>query len=224
MAAKTQPAPRSQGVRAKRLSLFATPLAVSLLPETEDLKPALSALILACYQEDAPSEDAQPATGLAWRGSFSRASTGVAQLAPLSEAAIVLAETMQAESGQAESDRAWDVSWRAEVLNPGQGFDAQCLKGGLWCASYLVDDGGAAASGGELELQDPRGAAPVMYAPGLTFAAPGGETLGISQTVRPKEGALIVFPAWLLQSTALHQGSDARLSLSLLLRPQSPQR
>ena len=234
MAAKAQPAPRSQGVRAKRLSLFATPLAVSLLPETEDLKPALSALILACYQEDAQSEDAQLTTGLAWRGSFSRASNGPPQLAPLSEAAIVLAETMQAESGQAESgqaesgqaesDGAWDVSWRAEVLNPGQGFDVQCLKGGLWCASYLVDDGGAAASGGELELQDPRGAAPVMYAPGLTFAAPGGETLGISQTVRPKEGALIVFPAWLLQSTALHQGSDARLSLSLLLRPQSPQR
>lgn len=224
MAAKAQPAPRSQGVRAKRLSLFATPLAVSLLPETEDLKPALSALILACYQEDAQSEDAQLTTGLAWRGSFSRASNGPPQLAPLSEAAIVLAETMQAESGQAESDGAWDVSWRAEVLNPGQGFDVQCLKGGLWCASYLVDDGGAAASGGELELQDPRGAAPVMYAPGLTFAAQGGETLGISQTVRPKEGALIVFPAWLLQSTALHQGSDARLSLSLLLRPQSPQR
>jgi hypothetical protein len=219
MAAKAQPAPRSQGVRAKRLSLFATPLAVSLLPETEDLKPALSALILACYQEDAQSEDAQLTTGLAWRGSFSRASNGPPQLAPLSEAAIVLAETIQAESGGA-----WDVSWRAEVLNPGQGFDVQCLKGGLWCASYLVDDGGAAASGGELELQDPRGAAPVMYAPGLTFAAPGGETLGISQTVRPKEGALIVFPAWLLQSTALHQGSDARLSLSLLFRPQSPQR
>ena len=224
MAAKAQPAPRSQGVRAKRLSLFATPLAVSLLPETEDLKPALSALILACYQEDAQSEDAQLTTGPVWRGSFSRTSIGPPQLAPLSEAAIALAEAMQAESGQAGSGGAWDVSWRAEVLNPGQGFDVQCLKGGLWCASYLVDDGGAAASGGELELQDPRGAAPVMYAPGLTFAAQGGETLGISQTVRPKEGALIVFPAWLLQSTALHQGSDARLSLSLLLRPQSPQR
>jgi hypothetical protein len=219
MAAKAQAAPRSQGVRAKRLSLFATPLAVSLLPETEDLKPALSALILACYQEGVQSEDAKLNSGRAWQGSFSCASNGVPQLAPLSEAAIVLAEAMQAGSGGA-----WDVSWRAEVLNPGQGFDVQCLRGGLWCASYLVDDGGAVASGGELELQDPRGAAPVMYAPGLTFAAQGGETLGISQTVRPKEGALIVFPAWLLQSTALHQGSDARLSLSLLLRPQLPQR
>ena len=219
MAAKAQAAPRSQGVRAKRLSLFATPLAVSLLPETEDLKPALSALILACYQEGVQSEDAKLNSGRAWQGSFSCASNGVPQLAPLSEAAIVLAEAMQAGSGGA-----WDVSWRAEVLNPGQGFDVQCLRGGLWCASYLVDDGGAVASGGELELQDPRGAAPVMYAPGLTLAAQGGETLGISQTVRPKEGALIVFPAWLLQSTALHQGSDARLSLSLLLRPQLPQR
>jgi hypothetical protein len=219
MAAKAQAAPRSQGVRAKRLSLFATPLAVSLLPETEDLKPALSALILACCQEGVQSEDAKLNSGRAWQGSFSCASNGVPQLAPLSEAAIVLAEAMQAGSGGA-----WDVSWRAEVLNPGQGFDVQCLRGGLWCASYLVDDGGAVASGGELELQDPRGAAPVMYAPGLTFAAQGGETLGISQTVRPKEGALIVFPAWLLQSTALHQGSDARLSLSLLLRPQLPQR
>ncbi len=219
MAAKAQAAPRSQGVRAKRLSLFATPLAVSLLPETEDLKPALSALILACYQEGVQSEDAKLNTGRAWQGSFSCASNGVPQLVPLSEAAIVLAEAMQARSGGA-----WDVSWRAEVLTPGQGFDVQCLRGGLWCASYLVDDGDAVASGGELELQDPRGAAPVMYAPGLTFAAQGGETLGISQTVRPKEGALIVFPAWLLQSTALHQGSDARLSLSLLLRPQLPQR
>jgi len=219
MAAKAQrPAP-SQGIRAKRLSLFATPLAVSLLPETEDVKPALSALILACYQEAAQAEDAKLIAGRPWQGPFSCMAQGVPALAPLAEAATVLAEAMQARPGGA-----WDLSWCAEVLHPGQGFEVQSSKGGLWCASYLVDDGGAGASGGELELQDPRGAAPVMYAPGLTFAAQGGETLGVSQTIRLKEGTLIVFPAWLLQSTALHQGSDARLSLSLLLRPQSPER
>ena len=106
-------------------------------------------------------------------------------------------------------------------MHPGQGFEVQAIPEALWCACYLIEAGGPSSSGGALELQDPRGAATVMYAPGLTFAAQGGETLGVSQSIGLKEGALVVFPAWLLQSTSLHQGQDARLSVTLRLQPRA---
>ena len=212
-----QPA-RSQGVQAKRLSLFPTPLAVSVLPACEALKPALSALTLACYQEAAEaSGDAEEFVRHPWQGAFDSTAEAGEELAALAEAAITLTDSM---AGSAAS--AWDVCWRAEVLHPGQGFEVQAIPEALWCACYLIAAGGPRSSGGALELQDPRGAATVMYAPGLTFAAQGAETLGVSQSIGLKEGALAVFPAWLLQSTSLYQGPEARLSISLGLQPRKP--
>jgi len=190
-------APGGRPVQAKRLNLFATPLAVCILPESEALKAPLAALA-----RDAAADG---------DGGFADAENAPPELACVIEAAVTLADAMEAGTAGA-----WALSWRGEILQPGAGSDVESLPDALWCAHYLIDAGGG--GGGTLELQDPRGAATVMYAPGLTFAAEGAETLGVSQSIGLKEGALAVFPAWLLQSVALHRGPKPRLSLTVGLR------
>jgi len=208
-------APRGRPIQAKRLSLFATPLAVCVLPDSEALKAPLSALLDVQYRGALEASDAKDRpVARPWQGDFAEAGTAEAELATVIEAAVALTQAMTPGS-----EGSWDVAWRGEALQPGEGFEVQALPGALWCAHYLIDAGGG--NGGALDLQDPRGAAPVMYAPGLTFAAEGAETLGVSQSIGLKEGALAVFPAWMLQSTALHAGDRPRLSLTLRLRPRS---
>lgn len=215
---ETQKPRRGQGVQAKRLSLFATPLAVCILPESEALKTSLSAVVHASYSEaTAQAENGDGFADQPWQGAFTPCDAARGGLAPLVEAAVILVDAIAGNPA-----KTWDISWRGEVLQPGQGSEVYSLPNALWCAHYLIDAGGVGvgASGGALELQDPRGAAPVMYAPGLTFAAEGAETLGVSQTIGLKEGALAVFPAWMLQSNRLHQGNRPRLSLTLKLTMQ----
>ena len=44
---------------------------------------------------------------------------------------------------------------------------------------------------------NPRGVAPVMYAPFLTFPGPDGSALGEAQRLTPRAGMCVVFPSWL---------------------------
>ena len=77
-----------------------------------------------------------------------------------------------------------------------------------------VDEGGVGGDpslGGEFEIQDPRGVAPVMYAPYLTFSGPDGAALGESQRLTPQAGMFVVFPSWL--RTASARIADARADL-----------
>ena len=203
-------------IRAKRLHLFATPLAACILPQSDQLKAPLKAAVLAAHRAaNAPRGPQDPnneAAGQSWQGAFADIDPADKGLAALVEAARTLVEAMSAAPNQT-----WGLSWRGEILAPGQGSEVFSLAPAMWCAHYLIDAGGG--DGGALELQDPRGAAPVMYAPGLTFAAEGAESLGVSQSIGLKEGALAVFPAWMLQSSRLHQGQSERLSITLRFQP-----
>src|SRR5207244_650746 len=79
----------------------------------------------------------------------------------------------------------------ANVNRLGHGNQFHTHPGALWSATYYVDDGGIGADpslGGEFEIQDPRGVAPVMYAPYLTFPGPDGLALGEAQRLTPRAG------------------------------------
>src|SRR5437588_455185 len=76
----------------------------------------------------------------------------------------------------------------------------QSHPGSFWSAVYYVDDGGIDADpsrGGELEFMDPRGPGPAMYAPQLAYGS-AGLSVGANETVRPRTGRMVMFPAWLL--------------------------
>jgi len=83
-----------------------------------------------------------------------------------------------------------------------------------------VDDGGVAERpdlGGELEMQDPRGVAPAMYAPMLAVGTPGGLTMGSSELLRPQAGMLIAFPSWLPHAVRPYHGERIRISIAFNL-------
>ena len=72
-------------------------------------------------------------------------------------------------------------------------------------------------AGGEFEVQDPRGVAPVMYAPLLTFAGPNGPSLGASELIRPVAGMMVLFPSWLQHAVRPYQGDAVRISIAFNL-------
>ena len=95
---------------------------------------------------------------------------------------------------------AWKANMWANINRTGHGNEFHSHPGSFWSAVYYVDDGGIDADpalGGELEFMDPRGPGPAMYAPQLAFGS-AGLSVGANETVRPKSGRLVMFPAWLL--------------------------
>ncbi len=199
-------------------SLFATPLAVVLLPEAPSLNPRLRRLILDLHA-GAPTDEG------AWQSDWQAGTAAPGALRPLFDAAGELATAMTRDRDDHPATPDWRLTWRCSLLCQGQSMEIHAHPGELWSATYFVDDGGNAGTkglGGVYEFQDPRGAAPVMYAPHLTFAFPGGAGLGVTQTLTPKAGALIVHPGWLLHGVAHYRGKGQRISISMNLTAKDP--
>ena len=100
----------------------------------------------------------------------------------------------------------------------GHGHPFHIHPGALWSAIYYVDDGSVgsdASLGGELEVQDPRGVATVMYVPYLTFAGEDGAALGEAHRFRPHGGMAIVFPSWLSHGARPYRGARERISIAI---------
>ena len=116
------------------------------------------------------------------------------------------------------------VTWRANmwanINRSGHGNEFHSHPGSFWSGVYYVDDGGIATDpslGGELEFMDPRGPGPAMYAPHLAFAMPGGLSVGANETVPPRTGRLVMFPAWLLHQVRPYRGGAERISIAFNL-------
>jgi hypothetical protein len=215
-AAADRPPDNRQGVETR--SLFATPMAVAVLPGADSLNPVLKGMVLGLESEAKSLEGA-------WQSAWSVAPAKAAALQTVIEAACDLATGLTGDRARRRGTAQWRISWRATVLRRGQSLEIHGHPSHLWSATYFVDDGAAATapgSGGELEFQDPRGVAPVMYAPNLTYAYPDGATLGVSQTLTPRAGALVVYPGWLLHGVAHYRGPGERISISLNLKARDP--
>ncbi|MEO1190802.1 MAG: putative 2OG-Fe(II) oxygenase [Pseudomonadota bacterium] len=196
-----------------RLSLYATPLAAISAPNASVLSQTLGPRVMELYQASGSREQDLP-----WQAAPQVLQPGDAAIGELAWMSATLAESMAAPKAWPGPSRSgWDVLWIAEVLQPGQGLPVHDYPRADWCACYVVDSGGGSGKSGEIELLDPRGAAVMMYAPTLTFDGPGGDVLGISQTVTLTSGSLLVFPAWLRQGTAANSGPRPRLAIKLLL-------
>jgi uncharacterized protein (TIGR02466 family) len=108
----------------------------------------------------------------------------------------------------------------ANVNRSGHSNEVHSHPGAYWSGVYYVDDGGIGADpalGGELEFLDPRGPLPVMNAPHLGFAGPGGLSAGASERVVPKPGLLVLFPSWLMHQVRPYRGNATRISVAFNL-------
>jgi uncharacterized protein (TIGR02466 family) len=129
-----------------------------------------------------------------------------------------IAEEITVDRTGKRHELVWRVNSWANVNRQGHGNQFHTHPGAFWSATYYVDDGGIGADpslGGEFEIQDPRGVAPVMYAPGLTFPGPDGAALGEAQRLTPRAGMFVVFPSWLSHGVRPYRGTRERISIAI---------
>jgi uncharacterized protein (TIGR02466 family) len=120
--------------------------------------------------------------------------------------------------GLKQGEIAWRINAWANVNRAGHSNEMHTHGGSYWSGAYYVDDGlDETQTGGELELLDPRGATPLMYAPQLKTAITSCFTAGLSEFQRPQSGQLYMFPAWLYHGVRPYVGSRARISVAFNL-------
>lgn len=129
--------------------------------------------------------------------------------------------TLSFGSGQLTRDPlAWQVTAWANLNGHGAGNVAHLHPGSFWSGCFYADDGGIAGEetlGGALEFVDPRGPAPVMYAPNVKIGINGCLTAGLGERFHPKTGELVIFPSWLRHSVTRYLGQGTRISVAFNL-------
>jgi uncharacterized protein (TIGR02466 family) len=198
------------------VSLFSTPVVISDLPGAAALNADLRAVIV--HRETTHPGTAHSNLG-GWQSDWDMDRWGGA-------AAIKLLAIGRNTANRATTDRqgnpvapTWKANMWANVNRSGHGNEFHSHPGSFWSGVYYVDDGGIdgdPALGGELEFMDPRGPGPAMYAPHLAFGK-AGLSVGANETVRPKAGRLVMFPAWLLHQVRPYRGKAERISIAFNL-------
>jgi uncharacterized protein (TIGR02466 family) len=197
------------------LRLFPTPVVVASIPNAEPLNAELKRLILA-RERAHPTVERSNQGG--WQSSWDMHEWGGAPIQTVLAHARAIVDDATVDRAGNRHKIAWRVNCWANVSRTGHGNQFHTHPGALWSVSYYVDDGGVAADpslGGEFEILDPRGVAPVMYAPQLTFPGPDFVALGEAQRLTPRAGALIVFPSWLSHGVRPYLGSAERISIAI---------
>lgn len=217
LTAPPAPAPAAADIKADVKLAFATPIANAELPAVAAQNAALAALI----RERSRTHPSTQASNLGgWQSDWNMPDWGGPAVQLLIAAAKSLASNLtRSRQGQPVTPE-WRANAWANINRAGDANEFHIHPASVWSGVYYVDDAGAAdnpAHGGELELLDPRGAAPAMYAPLLAFAGPGGLAVGATETIRPKAGRMILFPAWLYHQVRPYRGPGERISIAFNL-------
>jgi uncharacterized protein (TIGR02466 family) len=197
------------------LNLFPTPLVIATMPDAEPLNAELKRLILA---REAASESVQRSNQGGWQSSWDLHQWGGAPMGRVLAFGRAIADKVTVDRTGQRHELDWRFNSWANVNRHGHGNQFHTHPGAFWSATYYVDDGGVSADpalGGEFEIQDPRGAAPVMYAPFLTFPGPDGAALGEAQRLTPRAGMFVIFPSWLSHGVRPYRGTRERISIAI---------
>jgi uncharacterized protein (TIGR02466 family) len=197
--------------------LFATPVAAVLLPDAEARNADLTEVILRRRAEN-PTVGASNIGG--WHSSRDIADWGGSRVAEVLAAAASVATQLTADRNGNPVKPDWKMEAWANVNGPGDSNACHYHPGSFWSGTYYVADGGCAddlSLGGEFEMFDPRGPAPMMHAPALKFAGDDGQSAGSAQTIRPKPGLMVLFPSFLLHAVRPYRGQGLRISIAFNL-------
>ena len=185
------------------------------MPDAAALNAELKSIILA---REAANESVQRSNHGGWQSSWDLHEWGGAPMQKVLAFGRAIAEQVTVDRAGQRHDLRWSVNCWANVNRQGHGNQFHTHPGAFWSATYYVDDGGIGTDtslGGEFEIQDPRGVAPVMYAPSLTFPGPDGAALGESQRLTPRAGMFVVFPSWLSHGVRPYRGTRERISIAI---------
>lgn len=205
--------------------LFATPLVVFDVPDAAALNADLRRVI---EEREKSHPTTQKSNQGGWQSSTDMDRWGGVPAVKLLAQGRNLANKMttdrQGNAGTGPHPGFFAVTWRAimwaNINRSGHGNAVHSHPGAYWSGVYYVDDGGIAADpslGGALEFLDPRGAGPMMYAPHLGFAMPGGLSGGVNEAISPKAGRMVMFPSWLLHQVMPYRGAAERISIAFNL-------
>ena len=198
-----------------RLNLFATPLTIATLPDAPEINSELKRIILA---REAASVSASRSDVEGWQSAWDLRQWGGAPVQRVIGFVASIVEHLTVDRDGNRPQIAWRVTCRANVNRQGHSNQFHTHPGAFWSATYCVDDGGLGADpslGGELEVQDPRGVATVMYVPYLTFAGEDGAALGEAHRLRQQAGVAVVFPSWLSHGVRPYRGTRERISVAV---------
>jgi uncharacterized protein (TIGR02466 family) len=206
--------------------LFATPVAAVLLPDAQARNAALQEIVLHRCAEH-PSVGASNIGG--WHSSRDFAQWGGQPAQELLALASEVATRLTSDREGRPVSPAWVTEAWANVSRAGDSNGCHYHPGSFWSGTYYVDDGGCAEDtslGGEFEMFDPRGPAPMMHAPLLKFGGEDGLAAGSAETIRPRAGLLFLFPSFLLHAVRPYKGPGTRISIAFNfgLYPGSPGR
>tara|TARA_R110000868_G_scaffold7354_10_gene40047 strand:- start:10267 stop:10938 length:672 start_codon:yes stop_codon:yes gene_type:complete len=199
--------------------LFPTPVVECMMPDAPALNAELKQVILAREKADKGTQHSNLG---GWQSDWEFESWGGPAVTTLLDASRTMASQLTCDRMGRPVPLTWLTNCWANVNRDGHGNEFHTHPGAYWSASYYVDDGGIGddpALGGEFEIQDPRGVAPAMLAPSLAVAMPGGQSIGASETVRPRAGLLLIFPSWLSHGVRPYHGDGVRISVAINLTP-----
>lgn len=195
--------------------LFATPVAAIMLPGFEEHNAALTETILR-RRKTPPGLDASNNGG--WHSTRDFAEWcgphGRDLIAKARSAATQLTRDREGKPFKPN----WIVEAWANVNDEHSSNACHYHPGAFWSACYYVAHGGCLDNpelGGEFEMMDPRGAAPMMHARMLKFAGEGGLSAGSAETIRPRPGLLFIFPSFLLHAVRPYCCNSLRISIAI---------
>jgi uncharacterized protein (TIGR02466 family) len=197
--------------------LFPTPVVTMDVPDAAALNAELRAVITARQKTHAGTQHSNLG---GWQSSWDMDRWGGAPAIKLLAIGRNLAGRVTTDRAGKPVGIAWKANMWANINRSGHGNEFHSHPGSFWSGVYYVDDGGAgvdASLGGELEFMDPRGPGPAMYAPQLAFAMAHGLSVGANETVSPKSGRLVMFPAWMLHQVRPYRGGAERISIAFNL-------
>jgi uncharacterized protein (TIGR02466 family) len=196
--------------------LFGTPIVVVDVPDAVTLNAALGTTI---FEREKSHAGTQHSNLGGWQSDWEMDRWGGAPAIKLLAIGRNTANRVTTDRQGKPVSIAWKANMWANINRSGHGNEFHSHPGSFWSAVYYVDDGGIDADsslGGELEFMDPRGPGPAMYAPQLAYGS-AGLSVGANETVRPKAGRLVVFPAWLLHQVRPYKGQAQRISIAFNL-------
>jgi uncharacterized protein (TIGR02466 family) len=197
------------------LKLFPTPIVIATMPDAEPLNADLKRIILEREKTTASMERSNRG---GWQSSWDMHEWGGEPMRRVLAYARAVVDDATVDRAGNRHKIAWRINCWANVNRSGHGNQFHTHPGALWSVSYYVDDGGVDADrslGGEFEILDPRGVAPAMYAPQLTFPGPDCISLGESERLTPRAGVFIVFPSWLSHGVCAYRGARERISIAI---------
>ncbi|WP_407050502.1 TIGR02466 family protein [Methyloraptor flagellatus] len=212
-----QPAVKDMSI----VPIFPTPFVVAEIDDAETLNRALEAAIRS-------RAATQPSVAKSNMGGWQSTDdfetwagpAGAALTAAIAKVASELTFVMAAGSFE-RAEIPWRVSAWANVNRRGDRNEVHTHAGAYWSACYYVavpeQDEDRTPHAGELELVDPRGVLPIMYAPSLRMGIKNCITAGASEYYEPQPGQFVVFPSWIPHAVKPFEGEGERISIAMNL-------